>query len=282
MRSIVLLILLLTCVVLGSASLAGAATLTQGAGDGGQIFQQKCAACHTIGKGKLVGPDLKDVTTRRDQAWLKSFISAPDKMLASGDQVAKQLLAENNNVAMPNLGLAPGEVQSLLAYLENPQAGSAPTAAQPVLPEGSPMLGQALFTGQARLTGRGTPCIACHSVAGVGMLGGGSLGPDLTKVYSRYGGQTGLANALGALPFPTMQGVFLNRPLTLQEQADLLAFFAKTDIQSPWPSAAPPVLIWEASAVGAVLLFGMMGIFWFGQRHTTADLLKKKANRRRS
>ena len=28
-----------------------------------QIFKSTCTACHTIGEGKLVGPDLKDVLT---------------------------------------------------------------------------------------------------------------------------------------------------------------------------------------------------------------------------
>jgi len=41
--------------------------------DGQQLFQV-CSACHTIGKGKLIGPDLQGVTDRLDRDWLKSFI----------------------------------------------------------------------------------------------------------------------------------------------------------------------------------------------------------------
>ena len=41
-------------------------------------------------------------------------------------------------------------------------------------------------------------------------MGGGSLGPDLSHVATRYG-EAGLTAALTGLPFPTMQGVFAAR-----------------------------------------------------------------------
>ena len=37
------------------------------------LFEQKCAACHTIGKGRLVGPDLAGVNKRRSKKWLNNF-----------------------------------------------------------------------------------------------------------------------------------------------------------------------------------------------------------------
>jgi len=33
--------------------------LTIYAQDGAELFRNNCGACHTVGKGKLVGPDLK-------------------------------------------------------------------------------------------------------------------------------------------------------------------------------------------------------------------------------
>ncbi len=44
-------------------SVARASPPGKAGGPGETLFQAKCVACHTIGKGKLVGPDLKDVTT---------------------------------------------------------------------------------------------------------------------------------------------------------------------------------------------------------------------------
>src|SRR5581483_6674649 len=47
------------------------------ADDGQAIFTSKCAACHTIGKGKTVGPDLKGVTSKESHDWLVKWISSP-------------------------------------------------------------------------------------------------------------------------------------------------------------------------------------------------------------
>src|ERR1043166_7153940 len=41
------------------------------------LFRSRCSACHTIGKGDGVGPDLAGVTTRRDRAWLTRYLAAP-------------------------------------------------------------------------------------------------------------------------------------------------------------------------------------------------------------
>src|SRR5512146_898479 len=67
-----------------------AAALLQGATGGKQIFDQSCSGCHTIGRGVLIGPDLKDVTKQRDLQWIKDFITDPAKMIAS-DPAAQQL-----------------------------------------------------------------------------------------------------------------------------------------------------------------------------------------------
>ena len=43
---------------------------------GEQIFQATCFACHTIGGGRLVGPDLAGVHERLSQEWLESFVKS--------------------------------------------------------------------------------------------------------------------------------------------------------------------------------------------------------------
>lgn len=65
-----------------------AAPAGQSGGEGETLFQSKCSACHTIGGGVRVGPDLAGVTGRRDRAWLSQWILAPDKVLAAGDPTA--------------------------------------------------------------------------------------------------------------------------------------------------------------------------------------------------
>ncbi len=86
---------------------------------GKDIFMQKgCVGCHKVGGGKLVGPDLKGVTARRDQEWLIKMIMQPDVMTKQ-DETAKKLLAEHL-VQMPNQNVdAQKELPLLLAFLKS-------------------------------------------------------------------------------------------------------------------------------------------------------------------
>ncbi len=86
---------------------------------GEALFAAKgCVACHKIGGGKLVGPDLKGVTARRDEKWLKSMILRPDVMVKE-DDLAKKLLGEYF-VPMPNQNVDPkAELPFLLSYLKS-------------------------------------------------------------------------------------------------------------------------------------------------------------------
>ena len=86
---------------------------------GQQIFQSLCAACHTIGKGKLVGPDLAGVTARREESWLKRQIKDPERLIAEKDPIAMQLLQEADNMAMVSLELSDEEVVAVIAYLKS-------------------------------------------------------------------------------------------------------------------------------------------------------------------
>ena len=81
------------------------------------LFRSQCGACHTIGQGDKVGPDLSGVTTRRERAWLERYLAEPEKVLREGDPIATALFQKYNNVRMPNLGLSRDEVSMLLAYL---------------------------------------------------------------------------------------------------------------------------------------------------------------------
>jgi len=84
---------------------------------GRYIFATHCAACHTIGHGDKIGPDLEGVTGVRERGWLARFISTPDKLLAEKDPTAVALFKKYNEVNMPNLRLADVDLNALIDFL---------------------------------------------------------------------------------------------------------------------------------------------------------------------
>jgi protein SCO1/2 len=89
------------------------------------MFRTRCAACHTIGGGDFVGPDLLGVTEARGREWVTNYILAPDKALAAKDPVAVALFKKYNKVKMPNLHLTPADVKKLIDYFEKQTASAA-------------------------------------------------------------------------------------------------------------------------------------------------------------
>lgn len=86
--------------------------------NGQRLFQTKCSACHTVGEGDKVGPDLAGVTARRDRAWLARYISEPEALLAAGDPTAKALFHQYKQIRMPNLKLGSSDVADIVSFLE--------------------------------------------------------------------------------------------------------------------------------------------------------------------
>ena len=256
-----------TCIV-ALATIAGiwVPTVANAAGTdadaGKQIFQEKCTACHTIGNGPLVGPDLKGVTARRPREWLEQWIAAPDAMLAKKDPIATELLHQFHDVPMANMGLSTSDVTAVIAYLDTAsgQPSAAPANAGAPAAKGDPEVGRSLFTGVARFQNGGPPCMACHSVGGIGALGGGQLGPDLTGVPGRMGGEAGLNAFVAGTPTPTMKAVWSQHPLTDEERASVVSFLGQAGV-----SERPAEAIWQLAglaALGLVILLTLAGLRW--------------------
>jgi len=85
---------------------------------GQYVFTTKCSACHGLGDGAKIGPDLSGVTAIRSRAWLASYIADPQAMLRRGDPIAKALSAKYGMVSMPTLQLTDRQVQDVIEYLD--------------------------------------------------------------------------------------------------------------------------------------------------------------------
>lgn len=189
-------------------------------------------------------------------------------------------------------GEAPaGTPQTGTAQTGTAQAGPAPAngaaAAAPGDGAASPSAGNAaagsaLFSGRTRFKNRGTPCAACHSVAGADPLGGGSMGRDLTTAYDRLGGSAGLTGVLQSISFPVMRHAFAGRPLTQREVADLVAYLrqAADTAKAEGTAGRDPGRfgfnwLWLIAILGAGLLYALLLIWWPRQRESLAERLRR-------
>jgi len=80
-------------------------------------FESKCLACHSIGQGRKLGPDLAGVTKHRSADWLTRWLKDPAKMLQT-DEHAKAMLKESGNVPMPNQNLSDAEIREFIKYFQ--------------------------------------------------------------------------------------------------------------------------------------------------------------------
>ncbi len=236
--------------------------------DDAEYFRMNCMSCHTIGGGRLTGPDLKNAHTRRDRKWLVDFMINPQAMIASGDPTATQLLNEARGVVMPSIPtLTRARAEQLLQLIEKESAlaTSAFKGTQVVSRPGTPAdleMGRKLFTGEQALANGGPSCISCHAVQGLGGLGGGSLAPDLTTVFERYENRTVLSSWLTAPATPTMQSLFRTQALSPDEVLALVAYFEHTLTRNPADPSAARLNFLLLGLGGALLLLGLFDVLW--------------------
>ena len=85
--------------------------------NGKSIFDSNCKICHSIGKGKMIGPDLSDIHEKREKDWLFQFITNSAALIESGDEMAVALYEEYDQLDMPAHDLSDTELEDLLAYI---------------------------------------------------------------------------------------------------------------------------------------------------------------------
>jgi mono/diheme cytochrome c family protein len=232
-----------------------------------EFFSRNCTSCHTIGGGNLTGPDLRGLAERRDRDWVVRFLLDPKGTLDAGGDYEQRLLQTARGVYMPPVpGLDRRLAEKLFALIEQESAleesrfkglqiSDRPLTAHDV------ERGRELFLGRRALQGRGPACSTCHTTAGMGGLGGGSLGPDLTAAYARLEGRTALAAWLSAPPSPTMQPVYGAHTLDGEEVLALVAYLqdqARSGIAEAAPRRLPFVLAGLALAAAMLVALDLI------------------------
>jgi len=231
------------------------------------FFRQNCASCHTIGGGRLTGPDLKEVSQRQERSWLIGFLMDPKGVLDNGGEYEQGLLAEARGVYMPavpgmNRALA-GKLLDLIdaeSLLEESRFAGVQLSTRP-LTAADVARGQDLFLGRERFESGSPACVSCHTLAGLGGLGGGRLGPDLTGVYGRLEGRKGLGAWLAAPPSAVMQPLFADDPLDSEEILALVAFLqerAESGAVEGGPNTLNFVMAGIAVAAALMVLFDLL------------------------
>ena len=90
------------------------------AGQGKRLFASSdCIACHTIGHGDNIGPDLMGITRNRERQWLVQMIQNPNQLLDAHDPIASVLLKKYKGIRMPSGLVGDIDVNYILSYLES-------------------------------------------------------------------------------------------------------------------------------------------------------------------
>jgi mono/diheme cytochrome c family protein len=237
--------------------------------DAGSFYNKNCGACHTIGGGSLLGPDLKGVGNRKDRKWLAAFLVNPESTLNAGDPYGKKILAEANGMVMPQVeGIDPAMANRLLDWIDaQSQGGTSQTIEPATVPAEVPFTsqdaahGRGLVLGNNRLKSGGPACVGCHLFRDSSGAVGGALGPDLTAGFVRLGGKHGVMGWLSAPPTPTMRAIYKDHPLAEDETFALAAYFDSLSRQNETPSRGR-LMFFGMGTAGCLAALVLMDAAW--------------------
>ena len=100
---------------------------SQSVENGEKLFSTNCKACHTIGDGKRVGPDLANLLDRREKDWVFKFVTNSTELINSGDEQAVAIFEEFNKMPMPPQSFSDDQLDDLVSYIDSYEA---PVAAE--------------------------------------------------------------------------------------------------------------------------------------------------------
>ena len=263
--------------------------------DGEQLFQQ-CKACHSIGQGKLLGPDLLDMSKRRDAVWLKNFIKSSQTMIKIGDADAVALFEEYNKLPMLDYNLPDADINAIIKYVDSfstsdSEDGGATSAADSLAAvEAAEYLasidtdeneakGKALFQGERKFKNGGASCVSCHHVNAADMVQGGLIATDLTKSFSRIGGLPGIKGIIEFPPYPAMKDAYQHAALTEEESVQVQVFLMHAD-GDDFASASTVLDFVKQGLIGMIILLVAISVVWFKRKKRSVNYEIIKRQRR--
>lgn len=231
-----------------------------------EIFRTWCSPCHTIGGGRLIGPDLAGLGDRRAEEWIIGYVQHSQQYVEAGDSTAVALFNEFSRIVMPDQPFSEDEIRSIITLTrEGAYASPAPPSPSEEATEAQILLGQELFQGLTRLANSGPTCNSCHEVTNDAVIGGGILAIELTTAFSRLGGP-GLQAIIRSPPYPVMQLAYRNKPLTDEEVTALVGFLQRADAEhTQHQPRGYGVTLLLAGLLGAGILFGLYSLAWRGR-----------------
>ena len=260
----------------------------QGEHPGKKLFAS-CAACHTLGTDKKVGPGLAGMADRvPERERLLKFIENPKA--TDGDQYFKDLRASFADMMAAQGRDAGGaltreQILLVIDYILRHRA-KVPTMTPEQL-DAQVKLGRDLVSGTRGFAQGGPACVGCHTIGSDKDLRGGNVGPNIAHAYvlARANGSKkaanfsdGLAVVLIGPEAPKMHEVFQtadNKPPFTDEELDAMAaFFERTarQVGTERESNYLPIFALILAALAVLLLDGsLFGKLFVKEKHEYVD-----------
>ena len=245
--------------------------------DGKKIFKANCAACHSVGANKVVGPGLEGVNDRYSKEWLMSWTKNSTDLIASGDVDAITAFETGGKIPMQSFEttLADEDILAVFDYLKDPknyavEGGEAETAAPVEVAEVNEA-GKKLFKAN---------CAACHNVGAKKVVGPGLQGIEgkyerewLGKWIKNSGDLIASGDADAKAIFEEFNKSIMPPQAVSEEDIDnILAYIANPGTKKvAKPGAEASVVVEEESSVmiyllGAVILILIVLVVFLNQR----------------
>jgi mono/diheme cytochrome c family protein len=270
----------LTCLV--AVMTWWAAVLPGAAQDASEIFSEKCASCHTIGKGPMVGPDLAGVKLQPEaqiEASVKRMENQAGSLEAGEINALVQYLKSGGTPALPATATstsADTEKPAAAKTSDNKgkiepsttqQAAQRPVSIKAAEP-GSVSVGEELFSGKRTLKNQGMACATCHSVTGASS---GGLGPDLSAIGIKIN-TSQLVVASEKTPYRVMKNAYKANPVTHEEAVDLAAYMSTLK----GTATRRPIQVELIGFIGAAILIGAVAFGYRNRNKSARDKLTRR------